>query len=286
MKTTTQIALLGAGTGAVVGMFAVDDAYLRKDIRRRRMNKRVLRGAIAGVPLALFMYQRGQVSQAAMNQMGTYGAIAGPIKVPFSRFSIKNAGVELNRATKKFANRLAAKVPDVDLVVTSGVRTVKAQAKAMANNRINKGDANQRHLYRSQPGLIGELLAVPATAAAMEPVLRAQVKRGRYISRHLRGDAIDIRVHGLTSDQRARIRAAVAELGATSVDEGDHIHIGHIEQGAGKALTALTTVTGMEGMGAGVAYIVTRVPWWMWVGSIGGTVAVGVVLTRHQRRGA
>ena len=284
MKTTTQIALLGAGTGAIVSTFMVDDAYLRKDIRRKRQKRRLVRGVLVGIPAALFMYQRGQAAQAAM---GSYGAISGAnsdtVAVLFARFRIKK-GVVLNRATKKFANRLAARVPDVDLVVTSGVRTAESQAKSMANNRINKGDANQRNLYRGQPGLIGELLAVPPTAAAMIPVLKAQIKRGRYISRHLRGDAIDVRIHGLTSNQRARIREAAKELGATSVDEGDHIHIGHIEKGAGKVWTALTTVTGTEGAGAGVAYIVARVPWWMWVGSIGCTVAVGVVLSR-QRRG-
>jgi len=284
MKETTQVALSGAVSGAVIGALAVDDAYLRKDIRRRRVNKRLLRGAIIGVPLALFVYQRGQVAQAAM---GAYGVVAGyaddTVAVLFSRFRIKE-GVLLNRATKKFANRLAAMVPDVKLTVTSGIRTAESQAKSMAYNRVNKGDANQRNLYRSQPGLIGELLAVPATTAAMTPVLQAQIKRGRFISRHLRGDAIDIRVHGLTSDQRTRIRAAAAKLGATSVDEGDHIHVGHIEKGAGKVLTALTTVTGTEGVGAGMFYVVRRVPWWMWVAGAGWTVLLGTVLVRRRRR--
>lgn len=275
MKETTQVALSGAVGGAVISALAVDNSYLRKDIRRKRLNKRLLRGAILGVPVALFVYQRGQVAQAAMQSYGF---------APYGAFSVKSASVRLNRPIKQFAKRLAAKVPDIPILVTSGVRLAEEQAAAMARNRINKGDDSQRQLYRQNPDLIAELLAVPATTAAMTPVLQAQIKRGRFISRHLRGDAIDIRTNNLTYEQRTRVEAAAKELDATTVFEGDHLHVGHIEKGAGKVFTAFTTAIGAEGLGAGMFYVVRRVPWWMWVAGAGWTVLLGTVLVRRRRR--
>lgn len=124
-------------------------------------------------------------------------------------------------------DRLAAAVPDVPWIVTSGTRSPAQQAAAMGS-KIERGE-NLYDLY-AQDDLVSEILAVIGSTtapdvAAMTAVIEAQVARGAYISRHLREDALDFRTRGLTDDQVDRMVAAVRAEGGQALVESDHLHV-------------------------------------------------------------
>lgn len=124
---------------------------------------------------------------------------------------------------------LAALQPIVGapVAVTSGVRTPSGQATVMLRLLLDpkKGVVYVRNLYGGGD-LVNEILAVPQTHAAIHAVIEAQVRRGRFISRHLRGNGLDLRTRGLTAPEIARLRAAAEAIGAKVIDEGDHLHAG------------------------------------------------------------
>lgn len=137
-----------------------------------------------------------------------------------------NAGVVLTDAMRSFLAYLARVLPaDVPLHVTSGVRTTLAQAKALKVKR-DLGD-DLLKLY-AQDDLVRELLAVPNDVEAMRQVLDRQVARGRFLSDHMRKNALDLRSKNLTSDQAAQIEEAAERVGAKVVRERSPPHI-HIE---------------------------------------------------------
>lgn len=131
--------------------------------------------------------------------------------------------VNLNTAMKGFLSALRP-AAGFDLVVTSGVRTPASQASAMLNKLQTGGSAAVTGLY-GQKDLAQEVVNAPRNQAAIQKVIEAQVARGRYISDHMRGDGIDLRIHGLNLAQRTKLKFAARGLGAQVIDEGDHIHV-------------------------------------------------------------
>lgn len=106
------------------------------------------------------------------------------------------------------------------LVFTSGMRTPEAQAQAMLQ-KIHLGQSLVR-LYRKQDA-IRELLAAyrgaqraghgkGATIAILASMLRAQMRRGVYLSLHLRSGAVDMRTRNLTPRDRRIFRRLVSEF--------------------------------------------------------------------------
>lgn len=128
-------------------------------------------------------------------------------------------GVELNAAMKTFLAGLRDRV-GFDFVVNSGVRSPLAQAQALAQ------DYNFA-VYGAGNALVAELLAhgPRPTMAQMAATIQQQVNSGRFLSRHMRGDALDINIWGITPAERKTIIDAARSLGAEVLDEGDHIHI-------------------------------------------------------------
>lgn len=135
-------------------------------------------------------------------------------------------GVRLPAAAGPLLDRLAAHL-DFQLEVTSGTRSASAQASAMAA-KIQRGE-NLYDLY-SQDDLVSEVYQVIGSTTdpdieAMAIVIDDQVQRGRYISRHLRGDALDLRTKSLSSAQLAQLGQVLDALGVSWLRESDHIHI-------------------------------------------------------------
>lgn len=143
-------------------------------------------------------------------------------------------GVDLNAAMKTFLAGLRDRV-GFDFVVNSGVRSPLAQAQALAQ------DYNFA-VYGAGNALVAELLAhgPRPTMAQMAATIQQQVNSGRFLSRHMRGDALDINIWGITglpelksrgtvtqeaTGERKTIMDAARSLGAEVLDEGDHIHI-------------------------------------------------------------
>lgn len=112
-----------------------------------------------------------------------------------------------------------------DVVVTSAVRTPSAQAAALAQDH--------NFAVYSQQDLVRELTAGGSrpSAAAMTRVLQSQVNRGRYLSRHMRSDALDFRVSGVSATERAQLKSTLSAMGGRVLDEGDHIHVEAITGG-------------------------------------------------------
>ncbi len=139
-------------------------------------------------------------------------------------------GVVLNSRMRGFLAALRAKSGQ-NIVVTSGTRTVDAQASAMfgkvstaaAGGTVLRG-GDGLNIYSA--GLADEIReGGTGSKAEIAATLTKQVARGTFMSRHMRGDALDLRVRGLTPSERGRLKEVVTELGANHLDEGDHIHV-------------------------------------------------------------
>lgn len=176
--------------------------------------------AVAGMALLRRVRAPQVVQQAAQ---AVAGATAGAWRAL--------DGVRLPEAAGPLLDRLAALL-GFTVEVTSGIRSPWAQASAMAG-KIQRGD-NLYALY-SQDDLVSEILAAVGSTLApdiesMAAVIEDQVDRGRYVSRHLRGDGLDLRTTGggssrLSDDQITQLKAALDTLGLDWLDEGDHIHL-------------------------------------------------------------
>lgn len=164
---------------------------------------------------ALALPRRSRPSSAGAST----GATAGS-------WSLEHDGIKLSSSAVAFLNRLAARV-SFPIVVTSGIRSPAAQAQAMWDKFLSGEDLHA--LYAKANGdLVDEILAAPSVPDAAA-VISAQLARGRVISVHLTGDAIDIRIAGLTAAQQAEQEAAAIALGAEKPKhESNHLHLEHL----------------------------------------------------------
>lgn len=161
------------------------------------------------------------------------------------------AGAILNTTMEVFALELARRA-GMDIVVTSGVRTPLAQAQALAQD--------MRFDVYQQRDLVDEILGGDTSVAGMAATIQAQVDRGRYLSRHLRGDAIDLRVHGLLQAERDRLKQIARELGGNVVDEGDHIHVGGLGTSAPERIVQAVAAAPQQAARA----VMAVTPRWLW----------------------
>lgn len=172
---------------------------------------------IGGAGLALAASRRPSAAQQAPEGGAAPAATGGRL------WTVD--GAILNGPMTAFMDELAAAVPGVPLTVTSGYRSPSSQAAALKYKRDHGDDL---HKLYAQDDLVDELLAVPSDGMAL--VIADQVKRGRYLSRHLRGDALDLRSKTLSQAQIDAVKAAAVRLGAKALQEGipPHIHLERI----------------------------------------------------------
>jgi len=134
-----------------------------------------------------------------------------------------NAGLVLNTGQVQFAASLRRAAPGVPQHITSGTRTPEKQASALTVKRSRGEDL--RRLYRANADIASALMAAPNTVSAMAAIIRHYMAQGRYLSRHMRGDALDYRTRNLTSGQVQQLVDAARRLGAKPHVESDHLHI-------------------------------------------------------------
>lgn len=140
-----------------------------------------------------------------------------------------NGGLHLNQRMVDFLGALRKAVdPSIPIHVNSAVRTVEEQAAAMKTKR-DLGD-DLRALYGSK---VAPVLAAPNTVAAMSAALQDLANRGIIMSRHMFGDALDLRVRDWTQEQRNIVASAVAALGGKPQFETTppHLHIEGLGEG-------------------------------------------------------
>lgn len=147
-------------------------------------------------------------------------------------------GIELNEILRDKIAAVAAiyhAKTKRTLEITSGYRSPRRQATALYNKLAVGGSLA---IYKNQ-SLVEPLRKAyrdgrkkrwqkERIIAAMADVLEAQVARGIYLSRHMRGRAFDIRSSGLSTRQRAALRAAVAEVGGMRLiyeSKPPHFHV-------------------------------------------------------------
>ncbi|MCB9743931.1 MAG: hypothetical protein H6740_15130 [Alphaproteobacteria bacterium] len=138
-------------------------------------------------------------------------------------------GVVFNGQLLTFLALLRLRVPRrIPLVVTSGVRTAEAQAHALQRKRQLGDDLNLLYQRGYGPQIVAQLLAVPNEVPAMAAVLQRWMDQGVYMSRHMRGDALDLRNRSLSAADQALIVQAVQSMGARALIEKTPSHI-HLE---------------------------------------------------------
>lgn len=119
----------------------------------------------------------------------------------------------------------------VKLTVTSGTRSSQEQAEAMYNRRHDGSDGSDYANHKA----FNEIDAVYQSGiksgsnpkqiiADMRRVIDGQVAKGVYISKHLTGHAVDIKIRDLTARQLHKLKvAAQAHAGRTHL-EGNRLH--------------------------------------------------------------
>lgn len=128
-----------------------------------------------------------------------------------------------------FMGALRALVPSsIPLVVTSGERTVAAQAAALETKLRLGDDLTKIYVRGNGPAMVADILEGPATASAIGRVLQGYKDRGILLSSHMSGLAVDLRSRGLTEAEIARIVQDGQLLGGSVLVEKTpaHIHIG------------------------------------------------------------
>lgn len=135
-------------------------------------------------------------------------------------------GVVMPAGGETFMDAVAAQL-DFRPVVTSGVRTAKEQASAMQAKRERQlagstAESDDLHALYADDEAVDILLANPFTA--WPELIQAWMDRGRYLSRHLTGRALDIRIRDLTADQRKALESAIVAAGGRALLESDHLH--------------------------------------------------------------
>ena len=140
----------------------------------------------------------------------------GPTAPPVG-WAMKN-GVVLNDRIRAFLD-LLYQTSGVPFVVTSGVRTARAQAAAMLT-KIEQGADLYGTYKASLRDFISAIYQAAPDVAEMTAVVEDFLSRGIVPSRHLLGDAVDIRIKDLDESAIARLDAAGRSLGATTLREG------------------------------------------------------------------
>lgn len=136
-----------------------------------------------------------------------------------------NTGVELGEAAEVWLQTLADMAREQGLPafhVTSGRRSPEAQASAMLA-KVGRGE-DLSALYADDEA-IEVLMALPREVESWAEQISAWVKSGRYLSSHLRDDALDLRSRDWTAAQLAAVVALVEQLGGEAIVEIDHLHV-------------------------------------------------------------
>jgi hypothetical protein len=150
---------------------------------------------------------------------------------PGEHYGVKS-GIQVTAKVEDKMNDLANKVYEQtkhEITYSSAYRGPKRQAEAMYDNIMNKGLSDfdkykQKDLAQEvKDAYLANVENKDAAIAAMRDAIQVQVDRGQFISSHLRSNAVD--VSRVDKDYYDTIRDVVTEMGGTSLNEGDHLHV-------------------------------------------------------------
>ncbi len=151
-------------------------------------------------------------------------------------YSLKS-GVTLDSEIEKKVKKIADayyKLSEKDIVVTSGTRSTQSQASAMYG-KTSGGD--KLSVYRDQVSAKQILDAYNAGVKTkktkdqiisdMKDKLDEQVKNKKYISKHLKKGAVDIRSRDMTEKDKTNFKKAASGIASTVILETvpPHFHL-------------------------------------------------------------
>lgn len=171
-------------------------------------------------------------------------------------------GVALNDSMLAFLKAVRGRT-GFDIVVTSGTRSPYQQAQAMIAKYQVGGIRELYDTYSNDAEITRMVNEYGPTVEGFARALQDQLARGVYMSRHLRADALDFRVDGMTVVEQEQLKAASTASGATKVlyeaKPAPHIHV--------------------DGFGGGIIAYARDLPPLVWVGgAVGGVGVAGLFL--------
>lgn len=155
-------------------------------------------------------------------------------------FTLKDKSVKLSKKVEKKVGEIAGAYHEKtgkELVITDGSRTAADQADRMYDKIIDGEDlstvySNAKALKPIQKAYDDGLAAKKSASeikADMTKVIESQVKKGTYISDHLRAGAFDVRARGMSDEDKKYFKEIVKEkLGAEPGYEtkpAKHFHV-------------------------------------------------------------
>lgn len=151
-------------------------------------------------------------------------------------YSLKT-GVTLDAGIEKKVKKIADayhKLSKKDIVITSGTRSTKSQASAMYG-KTSGGD--KLTVYKDQMSAKAILNTYDAGVKAkkskaeiiddIKDRLDEQVKKGKYISKHLKKGAVDVRSRNMTASDKTNFKKAAAGVASAIILETvpPHFHL-------------------------------------------------------------
>ena len=148
-------------------------------------------------------------------------------------YSVK-PGVVIDPKTRRFVAAIAADFSK-PLVVTSGYRGPEKQASAMytkfkvgGSYQIYRQHAAAKAVYDAYAEGIQNKATRSDIIRQMADVMRAQIKKGVYLSNHMHATAIDFRTRNLSRSERAELEKVCRKHHATVVlleGHPPHLHV-------------------------------------------------------------
>ena len=135
-------------------------------------------------------------------------------------FSKDDRGVDLSIESLSFLEKLSDKI-NFPVVITSGTRTLKEQAKAMWKNLKRDGFARLVELY---PDALVKDMQFAKSEKDIENIL-IEKQNEMPISAHLYGEGLDFSIRNLSSEEKVALMNAAKEVGSRVIDEHNHIHV-------------------------------------------------------------
>lgn len=137
-------------------------------------------------------------------------------------FTVKDSSIVIPRCVRNLLSQIANDFyasTGNDLVVTDGSRTIGRQAKMLFLKLEDGEDIVRLYAAKSLAREIVRAYQDDPSESAIAAVLRDQVESGRYISKHLRSGALDLRTRDFSSGELAKLKSTIRSHGVQVVDE-------------------------------------------------------------------
>lgn len=141
--------------------------------------------------------------------------------------------VEIEKKVKMIADRYY-QLTNKDIVVTSGTRESSSQASAMYGKAsggdkltLYKDQASAKKILNAYDAGIKDKKSRAEIIADIKDEIDEQIKKGKYISKHLKKGAVDVRSRDMTESDKTNFKKAAAGIATTVILESTppHFHL-------------------------------------------------------------